>query len=138
MIEAGTFSQVSARSALHLASLLDLSTRAAEYDSAEPILNAALLSVMGRLKVLRACVLRPVSGQFESVLTKGLPPISLPAFDLAEPAFVSDVEASEPLASLGIHWLIPLHHHGKIIAVICLGKTIDGLEHAFLPNKLFA
>ncbi len=128
MTEAGSFSQVSARSALHLASLLDLSTRAAEYDSAEPILNAALLSVMGRLKVLRACVLRPSNGRFESVLSKGLPTVSLPVFDLAEPAFVDEVEASEPLARLGLHWLIPLHHHGKIIAIICLGKTIDGLE----------
>ena len=73
MTEAGSFSQVSARSALHLASLFDLSTRAAEYDPAKPILNAALLSVMGRLKVLRLCVLRPSNGRFACVLSKGLP-----------------------------------------------------------------
>lgn len=128
MTEAGTFSPVSARSALHLASLLDLSTRAAEYDSAEPILNAALLSVMGRLKVLRACVLRPHNGQYESVITKGVPAISLPLFELTEPTFAEEVESAEPLTAAGIHWLIPLNHQGDVTAVLCLGKTLDSVE----------
>ncbi|MCX6139797.1 MAG: hypothetical protein NTX15_03045 [Candidatus Kapabacteria bacterium] len=128
MTEAGSLSPVSARSALHLASLLDLSTRAAEYDSAEPILNAALLSVMGRLKILRACVFRPVHNQFEPVLSKGLKAISVPTFELSGPAFAHETPGAEPLAKLGVHWLIPLHHQGRVTALICLGKTMDGVE----------
>lgn len=128
MTEAGSLSPVSARSALHLASLLDLSTRAAEFDSAEPILNAAVLSVMGRLKVLRACVLRPGQTHFEPILSKGLKAVSVPLFELQGPAFVHDVPGAEPLGRLGVHWLIPLHHQGSITALICLGKTMDGIE----------
>ena len=46
-----------ATSALNLASLLDLSSRISETDSVDRILNSALLSVMGKLRIRKACVL---------------------------------------------------------------------------------
>ena len=114
-----------ARSALNLTSVLDVATRASEYSSAEPILNAAVLSVMGRLKVLKACVIRPSGGVFESVITKGLLCPSVAVFRCDEPMRAGQCAGAEQLVAAGVEWLVPLHHQGDIVALICLGKSIE-------------
>jgi sigma-B regulation protein RsbU (phosphoserine phosphatase) len=106
-----------------------MSTSATEFDSAEPILNAALLSVMGRLKVRRACVLRVEGRTLTTVLTKGVAPIVVPAFDLDEPALAVDLPEAAALAEAGLTWLIPLHHQGAVTAMVCLGPTLENVEH---------
>jgi sigma-B regulation protein RsbU (phosphoserine phosphatase) len=119
-----------ARSALNLTSVLDVATRASEYDSAEPILNAALLSVMGRLKVLKACVLRPLDGRFETVITKGLAPASVMPFTCDEPMPAGQCPGAEQLVEAGVLWLVPLHSQGTISALMCLGTSLDELGDA--------
>ncbi len=114
-----------ARSALNLTSVLDVATRAGEYESAEPILNAAVLSVMGRCKVLRACVLRPSGGMFEPVLVKGLQTPHVPVFTCVEPVPARECEGAGALAAAGVEWIIPIQHQGEITALMCLGKSID-------------
>jgi len=128
MTDAGNHSAVSAQSAFHLASLLDLSKRATEYESAEPILNAALLSVMGRFRVHRACILRPNLGRFEAVVTKGVPAIPIPLFDISEPTLAHKIPEMHGLLPLGIYWVIPIDHLGQITALICLGRTYEEVE----------
>lgn len=115
------------RSALHLTSVLDVATRAVEYDSAEPILNAALLSVMGRLKVLKAAVLRPAEGTFEPVIVKGLTCQRVPAFRCNEPLRAEECPGADQLVRDGVEWIVPLHHQGEITALMCLGASLDGI-----------
>ncbi len=105
-----------------------MSSRAAELDSPEPILNAAILSVMGRLKIRRACVLRRDGRTFTSVISKAVPPLTLPAFEIAEPSFAANVPGASQLESLGVPWLIPLKHRGELTAVMCLGPSLTNAE----------
>lgn len=116
-----------ARSVLNLTSVLDVATRASEYDSAEPILNAALLSVMGRLKVLKACVLRPTNGILEPVICKGMTCPEVPVFTCDEPMPATACPGAEALAAHGTQWIVPMHHQGQITALMCLGKSLDNL-----------
>lgn len=123
-------SSTTARSALNLTSVLDVATRASEYDSAEPILNAALLSVMGRLKVLKACVLRRIDGTFQTVITKGLAPTPIEPFQCDEPMRADSCRGAERLVAQGVLWLVPLQHQGEPSALICLGKSLDDIGDA--------
>lgn len=114
-----------ARSALNLTSVLDVATRASEYESAEPILNAALLSVMGRLKVLKACVLRPAEAMLEPVIVKGLVCRAVPVFECDEPMRADECPGAGQLAADGVMWIVPMHHQGDVTALMCLGLSLD-------------
>lgn len=119
---------VVAPAALHLSSLLDLSSRLSESDSADRILNAALLSVMGKLKIRRSCVLHPDGGHFFVSHAKGMTPPVVAMQPFSEMRFTSSDDDTAPLHAAGIHWLVPLVYQGELSAVLCFGPTLDGTE----------
>ena len=115
---------------MQLSSLLDLSTRIAESDSEERILNAAVLSVMGKLKILRACVLEPDASSWLITHPKGMTVGSVPMFACRELVFTSATDDTSAMHALGIHWLVPLVVHQQPIAVLCFGRTLEGVDDA--------
>jgi len=124
-----TRSTFAASSAMHLTSLLDLSAQLSETDSDDRILNVALLSVMGKLKIRRACAFVPDGKLLIAKHLKGVSILSVPRFDLTEPVFTSEDDPDTAvLASAGLHWCIPLQRQGDLIAVLCFGHSLDGIE----------
>ena len=89
---------------MQLSSLLDLSSRLAESDSEERIVNAAVLSVMGKLKILRACVLQPYDGRFLVTHVKGMAPVRFGQVACEELRFASPDDDTRELYAAGIRW----------------------------------
>jgi hypothetical protein len=57
---------------INLSSLLDLSARLYESNDINFILNSTLLSLMGKLKILKACVfVKDKNGNYSQEITKG-------------------------------------------------------------------
>lgn len=112
-------------STLHLASLLDLSARVLESDPID-ILNVAVLSIMGRLKIVRACVLFPNNGRFEANarLCKGMTPFTAEAFPCREIVDASETPLATDLQERGIDRVVPLVANGQLIALLCLGAPV--------------
>ena len=113
-------------SRLHLASLLDLSSRITEADPVD-ILNVAVLSLMGRLRVFRSCVLVPQGSQLvaEPRLCKGVQPMSVPGFPLEEiEQLDSEVKGHALLQEAGLERVVPLTASSGLIAVLALGPSL--------------
>ncbi len=113
-------------SRLHMASLLDLSSRVTEADPMD-ILNVAVLSLMGRLRVQRACVLLPQAGRLvaEARLCKGVAPMAIPLIDVAttEPLDAERAEHRDLIAA-GLERIVPLTASRGLIGILCLGPTL--------------
>lgn len=117
-----------ATSALHLTSLLHLSTQLSELQSAEQVLNAAVLSIMGKLRLRRACILHPDGDLFLITHCKGVLPLPVSQFAIDECTYaLAATPAMQPLADQGIEWLVPLIAHGELLNVLCFGGSVDGL-----------
>ena len=112
---------------MHLSSLLDLASNVQGVTAVE-VLNATVLSVMGRLRVMRACVLRKQSGSWvaEPSLCKGVAPVVLSVLEIDGITHVqADNEALHILYSRGIEKLIPLVGAGANDTVLALGAMFD-------------
>lgn len=117
-----------ATSAQNLTSLLHLSTQLSELQSAEQVLNAAVLSIMGKLRLRRACILHPDGDVFLITHCKGVLPLPVACFSIEECAYeLSATPEIGPLAEQGIEWLVPLIAHGELLNVLCFGGSVDGL-----------
>jgi len=116
--------------AFHLASLLDLSTRLSEADAVD-VLNVAILSVMGRLKIHRACCLLPDHAGWaaEPRLCKGVAPFSVSAvaFNGIEHPDPSNA-ALQPIIDAGLFTVVPVQMGGSTTAVLCFGYAMGGGE----------
>lgn len=119
---------VATRSALNIASLLDLSSRLSEENSADDVLNAALLSIMGKLKVRRSCALTPDGHNLSAVRVKTVPQLSIRQPASIDLGFLPDDPAVQPLVEAGLTWWVPLAIHGELLGVLCFGPTLDGVE----------
>jgi sigma-B regulation protein RsbU (phosphoserine phosphatase) len=111
----------------HLASLLDLGSRISGNESAT-ILNAAILSVMGRLRITRACVLQLDGNEFvaQPLLCKGVPALRLPAFTVEEVQWCSPTQPEHAvLLQHGLVRLVPLATSRGLVAVLALGSMIQ-------------
>jgi len=118
-----------ATSAMNLASLLDLSSRISETDSMERILNAALLSVMGKLRIRKACVMMAESGRFEVSHGKGVPMFSIEQFEIDEPLVITEELPYGPvLLAHGLTWLVPLVCQQECLGLLAFGPTLAGGE----------
>lgn len=113
---------------MQLSSLLDLSSRLAESDSEERIVNAAVLSVMGKLKILRACVLQPDGDRFFVTHAKGMAAVRYGYVTCEELRFTSPSDDTRDLHAAGIRWLVPLVLHGHVSSILCFGPTLDGSD----------
>jgi len=117
-----------ASSAMNLASLLDLSSRISETDSVERILNAALLSVMGKLRIRKACVLMRDGDAFVVSHAKGVPLFSVPYFEVDERLMITpELSGGSEILQHGITWLVPLVCKQESMGVLAFGPTMgDG------------
>jgi sigma-B regulation protein RsbU (phosphoserine phosphatase) len=121
-------------SLINLDSLLDLSARLNESNDEDFILNAMLLSAMGKLRVFRACVLMPDMQndpqQLISAVFKGKAlTIAIPLWTFH--SFISLADYSQqPGASLlmeaGYQYAVPLKSSDTLLGILCLGPTLSG------------
>lgn len=109
-----------------MTSLLHLSTELSEAESAEQLLNVAVLSIMGKLRMRRACVLHPDGDSFVVTHCKGVVPLTVEMFRIEECVYeLPDTQAMQPLATQGIEWLVPLIADGEALCVLCFGGSMD-------------
>ncbi len=110
---------------INLESLLELSARLNETHDKEFILNSTLLSLMGKLKVLRAGVLLPKNNGLSLFLSKGKFSPSFFKYDLSKcSGDYSDLR--EYLGEQNIRFVFPIEYREKLFAFICLGDRLTG------------
>jgi sigma-B regulation protein RsbU (phosphoserine phosphatase) len=112
-------------SLINLESLLELSARLNESSDEEFILNSALLTLMGKLRILRACVLipNPEQTEFTVALVKGRTSVlSMEFFAVHSFRELSNNGAEQLLRENNYHYGVPLRNQTTLLAVICLGK----------------
>lgn len=118
---------VGTSTAFHLASLLDLNTRLTDADPVD-VLNVAILSVMGRLKIQRACFLLPNGSGWsaEPRLCKGVHAFAIS--DIVshgiEPLIESDA-SHKWLFDLGFKTIVPIGNSDRPVAIMLLGSTLN-------------
>ncbi len=115
---------------INLKSLIDLSNGLYESADVDFILNSTVLSLMGKLKIFKSCVLLPNNEYFYPVLNKSKLNISpIKQFDLNDIVILTEniVEFSM-LYNAGIKLLIPLLHNSELVAIICLGESLSKAE----------
>ncbi len=115
---------------ININSLLNLTARLYESDNDFYILNATLLSLMGKLKILRAIVLIPDGeNDFTPLIIKGNISIgSVPGFELNDFTLTASDDRFSYLRMSGIEYLIPVKNLNSFYAVICLGKSLSEID----------
>jgi len=114
---------------INLESLLDLSAKLNETHDEQFILNSALLSLMGKLTVIRAVALIPCKNieKYNVIISKGKFYDS--QFDYFEvSSFRKVITENSPekiLFDNGIRYLIPVIYHNQLLALICIGQKIN-------------
>lgn len=116
-------------SLINLESLLELGGRLSETNDEEFILNSALLSLMGKMRIVRACALIPAGEMFRIALAKGRSaPVEVPSFTLAELRELSSAIPEEhTLTEHGYRYVLPVCHHNELFAVLALGTPMSAL-----------
>lgn len=116
-------------SALSLASILDLRSQIAQAESVERTLNVVLLSVMGKLKISRACAFRVIHGRPVALFPKGLVPPSIASINFTEPTLA---QVDDPITSVfalaGIRWCLPLLVDTTVLGMLCFGPSLDDID----------
>lgn len=117
---------------INLESLLKLSARLNDSIDEDFILNSALLSIMGKLKVVRACILMPDKSRcrFETVIQKGKS-LDL-SVDYCEPEAhnynINDTPELSNLSQSGFFYCFPVYYQKKLLALICAGAKLDSSD----------
>lgn len=116
-------------SLINLESLLELGGRLSETNDEEFILNSALLSLMGKMRIVRACALIPTGETFKIALAKGRnAPVEIPAFTLTELRELSPAIPEELiLTEHSYRYVLPVCHHNELFAVLALGAPMGAL-----------
>jgi phosphoserine phosphatase RsbU/P len=111
---------------INLESLIDFSARLNETSDQSFILNSVLLSLMGKLRILRACVVIPDGDKFKPELCKGKIKIShKPTDDEEVPVFQSYDVAKEFMIDNGFRHFLPVIYRQDTLALICLGPKVN-------------
>ena len=122
---------------INLSSLLDLSARLYESNDTNFILNSTLLSLMGKLKILKACVfIQNDIGVYSQEITKGNLHIDmLPAIELSGLLEISiDSLQYSLLYDKGVRYLVPLNIKGELYSLIVLGTSFT--EHKLSEEEI--
>jgi sigma-B regulation protein RsbU (phosphoserine phosphatase) len=122
---------------INLSSLLDLSARLYESNDTYFILNSTLLSLMGKLKILRACVfVKDNNGEFSQTITKGNLHINnLPVNNLNGLLVINTESAGfSELFNYGVRYLIPLNIKNELSSLIILGSSFT--EHQLTEDEI--
>lgn len=114
---------------INLQSLFDLSATLNSSDDDGFILNAALLSIMGKLRAFQAAVLLPSDEiAWKISLVKGKKPTEM-LLNLAVESLRrldGKNESENLLIQSGFAFIVPLHYKNSAIALVCLGANISG------------
>jgi len=121
---------------INLQSLFDLSDKLNKSDDEEFILNSVLLSLMGKLGIIRAAVLVPKNDDLQSneinnykvKLNKGYIGFEEVEYDniLEFRELQNRSEFELKLKDSGYYFAIPLMYKETIFGIICLGKKMTG------------
>ncbi len=116
-------------SIINLESLLELGARLSESSNDEFILNSALLSLMGKMRIIRTCALLPHAGIFTVAMSKGRMALTeISEFHVSELRELSDDSLAETsLIEQGFCHVLPIRYHDELFAVICLGSAANSL-----------
>lgn len=132
-------------SIINLESLLELGARLSNADDEEFILNSAILSLMGKMRILRACALLPDGDNYIASLAKGRAlPIKTPIFEIKDLREISSSAPEElPLAEAGYRYILPVRQNDVFYAALCLGEPPDSfgsdeLRYASLVGTITA
>ena len=118
---------------ISLESLLDFSAKLNENLEETFILNSALLSMMGKLKIFRACVFIPdfEENVFKVLICKGSRKNlgTIPMFPLINLRNLNIKDEKERrLCEIGYETCIPIIYQEVLLAIICLGKRADSTK----------
>jgi sigma-B regulation protein RsbU (phosphoserine phosphatase) len=115
---------------ININSLLDLSAQLYESDNESFILKATLLSLMGKLKIVRAIVLIPDNEyEFAPFLIKGNISIgNIKKFELDEFTKIENNSNLKELMDFGMEYAVPIKNSHNFYAVICLGRSLSEIE----------
>ncbi len=115
---------------INLESLFELSVRLNTSNDVSFILNSAILSLMGKLKISRACVLTPVNNNsvFRLELSKGKHDIEeVPFFPVDNFRELNRVnEPEKTLLDSGFNYCFPLKYMDREMYVLCFGNKYYG------------
>lgn len=117
---------------INLDSLFDLSATLNSSDDVEYILNASLLSLMGKLRTNRACALLPNGGDtWKAVLVKGKAGSS-DTVQIAHDEFCRMERGENNEEKIPGEYVlgVPLLYSGKPLALLLLGKSLAGTPYA--------
>jgi hypothetical protein len=122
---------------INLSSLLDLSAKLYESNDINFILNSTLLSLMGKLKILRACVfVKDNRGEYSQEITKGnlhIENLHINNLDgLLEIGTTS--ENFLELYNFGARYLIPLNIKSELFSLIVLSSSF--VEHKLSEEEI--
>lgn len=114
---------------INLESLLDLSAKLNETNNEEFILNSALLSLMGKLRIFRACILKPSEDKeyYKFLLSKGKNNQNFfPYFSVSEfKELDHDIDDEMALILIGYRFCLPVIYNQQLLALILLGNRVD-------------
>ena len=113
---------------INLNSLVNLSLQLNETNDIKAILNASLLSLMGKLKISKGIALVKTNTRksYEIVVQKGKTSFenasSIKTNDICD--FENQAIKEEYFISAGFQLCIPIKYQQELLAIICLGKSI--------------
>lgn len=114
-------------SLINLESLLDFSARLNESNDEGFISNALVLTVMGKLRLLRCAVLVPDNGILKVVSAKGKINFGdVEVFSIRDVTKLPNPEVPHELEQNGFRYVFPLLHHDKVISILCIGAIPSG------------
>jgi sigma-B regulation protein RsbU (phosphoserine phosphatase) len=142
-------------SIINLESLLDLAAKLNDKYDSDFILNSALLTLMGKLKINRGAILLPgENGIYHFNITKGRQKTLLKRIELNNLVFDGKPEEiltsnrlnhtrklsyenkyDKLLIDSGYHYLIPINNKENTLAIILLNQKIDNTE--FLEDEFY-
>ncbi len=108
---------------INLESLLDLSARLNETDNEDFILNSAILSLMGKLRIFRACAFIESDGLLIPKVCKGKSKLdTIPTFEIDSIKILNNEEFA---GSNDIKYILPIKYKDKMIGIIALGNRLS-------------
>ena len=117
------------RITIKLDSVIDLSAKLIGLQSEERVLSTALLSLMGKLKIIRGIVLVPDSdnNELKPLIVKGKANIDkIPFFSSYEFQILKKTKKIErKLLESGYKYCLPIIYQEKLFAIIYLGDSLD-------------
>ncbi len=114
-------------SLINLESLLDFSARLNESNDEGFINNALILTIMGKLRLLRCIILIPHNGKLKVYSSKGKINFEeTENFTVRTVTNTSNTDIPVILEENGFKYCFPLLHNDVLIAVLCIGSIPSG------------